>query len=248
MSEPAVEVRGLWKAYGDAVVLDGVDLAVPRGSVFALLGPNGAGKTTTVQILSTLVPPDAGELRVAGHDVRRQPDAVRRAIGVTGQLSAVDDLLTGAENLTLVADLHHLSRAEGRRRSVELLDLLELNESAGKLASTYSGGMKRRLDLAMILLGRPRVIFLDEPTTGLDPRSRRTVWQIVRDRVADGVSILLTTQYLDEADQLADRVAVLEPKPGPHSPTPTSSASTRRSTRRRDGTSTTLGFPSSPTT
>jgi ABC-2 type transport system ATP-binding protein len=172
----------------------------------------------------------------------------RRAIGVTGQLSAVDGLLTSAENLTLVADLHHLSRAEGRRRSVELLDLLELNESAGKLASTYSGGMKRRLDLAMTLLGRPRVIFLDEePTTGLDPRSRRTVWQIVRDRVADGVSILLTNQDLDEADQLADRVAVLEPKAGPHSPTPTSSASTRRSTRRRDGISTTLGFPSSPT-
>jgi ABC-2 type transport system ATP-binding protein len=206
----AIDVRGLRKAYGGTVVLDGVDFTVPRGSVAALLGPNGAGKTTTVQILSTLIPADAGRLSVAGHDVGREPEAVRRAIGVTGQFSAVDGLLTGAENLALIADLLHLDRAGGRRRAAELLDVLDLTEAAGRLASTYSGGMKRRLDLAMTLLGRPEVIFLDEPTTGLDPRSRRTVWQLVRERVAAGVAILLTTQYLEEADHLADEVIVLD--------------------------------------
>jgi ABC-2 type transport system ATP-binding protein len=175
-----------------------------------MLGPNGAGKTTTVQILSTLIGADGGEVRVAGHDLARDPDAVRAAIGVTGQFSAVDNLLTGEENLLLMADLHHLGRGEGRRRTAELLGRIDLVDAAKKSAATYSGGMRRRLDLAMTLVGDPRVIFLDEPTTGLDPRSRRTMWQIIRDLVAGGVTIFLTTQYLEEADQLADRIAVLD--------------------------------------
>jgi ABC-2 type transport system ATP-binding protein len=204
-----IEVTGLRKAYGDNQVLDGIDFTVGAGETFALLGPNGAGKTTVVQILSTLIRADAGDLRVAGHDVAREPDAVRAAIGVTGQFSAVDGLLTGAENLRLMADLHHLGRAEGKDRARELLARFDLQEAAGKPANTYSGGMKRRLDLAMCLIGRPRVIFLDEPTTGLDPRSRLAVWAIIRELVAGGVSVLLTTQYLEEADQLARRVAVL---------------------------------------
>nr|MDT0659280.1 ATP-binding cassette domain-containing protein [Micromonospora sp. DSM 115978] len=207
---PGIEISGLRKAYGDKLVLDGLDLRVPEGTVFALLGPNGAGKTTTVNICCTLVGADAGQVRVAGHDVTREPDAVRAAIGVTGQFSAVDGLLTGAENLALMADLHHLGRREGRRRAEELLQRLDLTEAAGKPAVTYSGGMRRRLDLAMTLVGTPRVIFLDEPTTGLDPRSRRGMWDIIGDLVADGVTIFLTTQYLEEADQLADRVALLD--------------------------------------
>ncbi|MDG4786611.1 ATP-binding cassette domain-containing protein [Micromonospora sp. WMMD1102] len=206
----AITVSGLRKSFGAHVVLDGVDLDVAEGSIFALLGPNGAGKTTTVQILSTLLAADAGELRVAGHDPARHPDRVRAAIGVTGQFSAVDNLLTGEENLRLMADLRHLGRREGRERTTELLDRFDLVDAAGKLASTYSGGMRRRLDLAMTLVGQPRIIFLDEPTTGLDPRSRRTMWRIVRDLVADGVTIFLTTQYLEEADQLAGRIAVLD--------------------------------------
>jgi ABC-2 type transport system ATP-binding protein len=206
----AVEVTGLRKSYGPTLVLDGVDLAVPDGSVFALLGPNGAGKTTTVEILSTLIPADAGTVRVAGHDVAAEPDAVRAAIGVTGQFSAVDGFLTGRENLLLMADLLHLGRAAGRRTADELLERFELTEAAGRPASTYSGGMKRRLDLAMTLVASPRVIFLDEPTTGLDPRSRRTMWQVVRELVAGGITVVLTTQHLDEADELADRVAVLD--------------------------------------
>jgi ABC-2 type transport system ATP-binding protein len=206
----AITVSGLRKSFGDHVVLDGLDLTVPQGSVFSLLGANGAGKTTTVRILSTLIRADAGEARVAGHDVRRDPDRVRAAIGVTGQFSAVDNLLTGEENLRLMADLHHLGRADGRRRAARLLEQFDLVDAGGKAAATYSGGMRRRLDLAMTLVGRPRVIFLDEPTTGLDPRSRRAMWQIVRDLVADGVTIFLTTQYLDEADELADRIAVLD--------------------------------------
>ena len=205
-----IETRGLRKSFGDHVVLDGIDLNVAEGTIFALLGPNGAGKTTTVQILSTLIRADGGQVRVAGHDLARQPDAVRAAIGVTGQFSAVDNLLTGEENLLLMADLHHLSRREGRKRAAELLDRFDLVDAAKKLPITYSGGMRRRLDLAMTLVGNPRVIFLDEPTTGLDPRSRHTMWQIIRDLVAGGVTILLTTQYLDEADQLADRIAVLD--------------------------------------
>ncbi|MEV6603298.1 ATP-binding cassette domain-containing protein [Kutzneria sp. NPDC051319] len=206
----AISVTGLRKSYGDHVVLDGLDLDVPRGTVFSLLGANGAGKTTTVRILSTLINADAGQARIDGHDLTREPDAVRAAIGVTGQFSAVDNLLTGEENLLLMADLNHLARRDGRRRATELLEQFDLVEAGRKAASTYSGGMRRRLDLAMTLVGSPRVIFLDEPTTGLDPRSRRNMWQIVRDLVAGGVTIFLTTQYLEEADELADRIAVLD--------------------------------------
>jgi ABC-2 type transport system ATP-binding protein len=205
-----IEVTGLCKSYGEHLVLDRVELHVPAGTVYALLGPNGAGKTTTVQILSTLIGADAGELRVAGHDVAREPDAVRAAIGVTGQFSAVDNLLTGHENLILMADLLHLERAEGRRRAAGLLERFDLADAAARPAATYSGGMRRRLDLAMTLMGDPRLIFLDEPTTGLDPRSRHTMWEIIRGLVADGVTILLTTQYLEEADELADRIALLD--------------------------------------
>ena len=208
--EAAISATGLRKSYGDHVVLDGIDLSVCQGTVFSLLGPNGAGKTTVVQILSSLIAADAGDACVAGHDLRREPDAVRAAIGVTGQFSAVDNKLTGEENLVLMADLRHLGKREGRRRAAELLDRLDLVDAARKMAATYSGGMRRRLDLAMTLVGDPRIIFLDEPTTGLDPRSRRTMWQIVRDLVGDGVTIFLTTQQLEEADQLADRIAVLD--------------------------------------
>jgi ABC-2 type transport system ATP-binding protein len=209
-SSPALTAVGLRKAFGPLVVLDGIDLEVPSGSVVSLLGPNGAGKTTTVQILSTLIPADAGQVYVAGHDLGREPDLVRAAIGVTGQFSAVDNLLTGQENLILMADLHHLDRRVGRRRAAELLDQFDLVDAAKKTAMTYSGGMRRRLDLAMTLVGDPSIIFLDEPTTGLDPRSRRSMWAIIRDLVAGGVTILLTTQHLEEADQLADRIAVLD--------------------------------------
>jgi len=207
---PAIAVTGLQKSFGNKVVLDAIDLNVQEGTIFALLGPNGAGKTTTVHILSTLVPADGGEVRVAGHDVEAEADSVRAAIGVTGQFSAVDSLLTGEENLLLMADLHHLGRAERRRRAAELLDQFDLTDAARKPAATYSGGMQRRLDLAMTLVGSPRLIFLDEPTTGLDPRSRRTMWQIIRDLAAQGVTIFLTTQYLDEADELSGRIAVLD--------------------------------------
>jgi ABC-2 type transport system ATP-binding protein len=208
----AIAAKGLRKCYGDKVVLDGVDLAVPEGTIFALLGPNGAGKTTAVKILSTLISPDpaSGEIRVGGHDLAADPQAVRAAIGVTGQFSAVDGLITGEENMLLMADLHHLSRREGRRVAGELLERFDLVEAATKSASTYSGGMKRRLDIAMTLVGNPRIIFLDEPTTGLDPRSRHTMWQIIRKLVSDGATVFLTTQYLEEADQLADRIAVLD--------------------------------------
>jgi ABC-2 type transport system ATP-binding protein len=209
-SRPAIAATGLRKSFGDHVVLDGLDLNVPRGTVFALLGANGVGKTTTVKILSTLLTADAGDARVAGHDLAREPDAVRAAIGVTGQFSAVDKLFTGEENLRLMADLHHLARRDGRRRVARLLGQFDLTEAARRPASTYSGGMLRRLDLAMTLVGSPQVIFLDEPTAGLDPRSRRDMWQIVRDLVAGGVTIFLTTQYLEEADELADRIAVLD--------------------------------------
>jgi ABC-2 type transport system ATP-binding protein len=206
----AITVTGLRRSYGEKVVLDGVDLGVAEGTIFALLGPNGAGKTTMVQILSTLIQPDAGELRVGGHDVVREPDAVRGVIGVTGQFSAVDGLLTGEENLAMMADLCHLDRRAARSRIELLLADFDLVDAARKPVSTYSGGMRRRLDLAMTLVGDPRIIFLDEPTTGLDPRSRRTMWHIIRDLAAGGVTIFLTTQYLEEADQLADRVAVLD--------------------------------------
>jgi ABC-2 type transport system ATP-binding protein len=209
-SSLAISATDVRKSFGDNVVLDGLDLAVERGSVFALLGPNGAGKTTMVRILATLLEADHGEVRVAGHDVRREADAVRDAIGVTGQFSAVDALLTGRENLALMADLHHLDRADARRRIDELLERFELGDAADRMAMTYSGGMRRRLDLAMTLIGAPQVIFLDEPTTGLDPRSRRTVWEIVERLADDGTTVFLTTQYLDEADKLADRVAILD--------------------------------------
>ncbi|WP_433301230.1 ATP-binding cassette domain-containing protein [Actinoplanes sp. CA-030573] len=206
----AISVTGLRKSFGDTAVLGGIDLEVAEASTFALLGPNGAGKTTVVRILSTLIGADGGDVRIAGHDLAREPGAVRAAIGVTGQFSAVDGLLTGDENLLLMADLHHLGRAEGRRRAGELLEQFDLVDARRRPASTYSGGMRRRLDLAMTLIGRPRVIFLDEPTTGLDPRSRRLLWRIVRDLVAAGTTIFLTTQYLEEADRLADRLAVLD--------------------------------------
>ncbi|MFJ7042079.1 ATP-binding cassette domain-containing protein [Streptomyces sp. NPDC101112] len=209
MTTPAITAHGLHKSYGDKVVLDGVDLTVPEGTIFSLLGPNGAGKTTAVKILSTLITADSGHIRVAGHDLATDPQAVRAAIGVTGQFSAVDGLITGEENMLLMSDLHHLPRSEGRRVAAALLERFDLTEAAKKPASTYSGGMKRRLDIAMTLVGSPRVIFLDEPTTGLDPRSRHTMWQIIRELVTGGVTVFLTTQYLEEADELADRIAVL---------------------------------------
>jgi ABC-2 type transport system ATP-binding protein len=209
-SRSAIVATGLRKSYGEKLVLDGIDLDIPGGTIFALLGPNGAGKTTTVQILSTYISADGGDVRVAGHDLAREPDAVRAAIGVTGQFSAVDKLLTGEENLILMSELHHLSRPEGRARAADLLKRFDLVEAGSKILSTYSGGMRRRLDLAMTLIGDPRIIFLDEPTTGLDPRSRHTMWQIIRELAGGGVTIFLTTQYLEEADQLADRVAVLD--------------------------------------
>jgi ABC-2 type transport system ATP-binding protein len=206
----AISARAVRKSFGEHLVLDNVDLKVAEGTVFSLLGPNGAGKTTMVRILSTLIRADAGEILVGGHDVAAEPDAVRGVIGVTGQFSAVDNFLTGEENLRLMADLRHLGRDAGRQRIDELLERFDLTDAAGKPLSTYSGGMRRRLDLAMTLVGNPTVIFLDEPTTGLDPRSRRTMWQIIRELATDGVTVLLTTQYLDEADQLADQIAVLD--------------------------------------
>ena len=209
-NDPAVRIRGLRKAYGDLVVLDGLDLDAHAGEVLALLGPNGAGKTTTVQILSTLVAPDAGTATVAGHDVVREAPAVRAAISLTGQYAAVDELLTGEENMRLMARLAHVPRAEVRGRAAALLEAFDLVDAARRPVRTYSGGMRRRLDLAVGLVGRPRVVFLDEPTTGLDPRSRGEVWDMVRTVVAAGATVLLTTQYLDEAERLADRVAVID--------------------------------------
>ncbi|WAL66539.1 ATP-binding cassette domain-containing protein [Amycolatopsis cynarae] len=206
MTTSAIAVSGLRKAYGDKIVLDGIDLDVGAGTIFSLLGPNGAGKTTTVNVLTTLMKADGGTVRVAGHDIATEAKAVRAAIGVTGQFAAVDELLTGQENLQLMVDL----KGGGNRVVTALLERFDLVESARKPVSTYSGGMRRKLDLAMTLVGNPRIIFLDEPTTGLDPRSRRTMWTIVRELVAEGATIFLTTQYLEEADQLADRVAVLD--------------------------------------
>ncbi|MEO3752461.1 ATP-binding cassette domain-containing protein [Streptomyces sp. B6B3] len=207
--EPAIAATGLRKSYGDTLVLDGIDIQVPAGTVFSLLGPNGAGKTTVVKILSTLISADGGRARIGGHDLVAEAQAVRAAIGVTGQFSAVDGLITGEENMLLMADLHHLPRGEGRRVTAELLERFDLVDAARKPAATYSGGMKRRLDIAMTLVGNPRIIFLDEPTTGLDPRSRHTMWGIIRELVSGGTTVFLTTQYLDEADELADRIAVL---------------------------------------
>jgi len=207
---PAIAVTGLRKSYGEHMVLDGIDLTVQQGTVFALLGPNGAGKTTTVQILSTLIHADAGQAALAGYDLNTEPSRIREVIGVTGQYSAVDKLLTGRENLMLMADLFHLGRVRAKARAEELLEQFDLTEAADKLASTYSGGMQRKLDLAMTLVSDPQIIFLDEPTTGLDPRSRRVMWQIVKDLTRSGVTIFLTTQYLEEADQLAGQIALLD--------------------------------------
>jgi ABC-2 type transport system ATP-binding protein len=206
----AVSAMGLRKIYGKNVVLEGVDLTIREGEVFSLLGPNGAGKTTIVRILSTLIQADDGVATVMGHDLRGDSAAVRAVIGVTGQFSAVDNLLTGEENLLLMGRLYHLRATDRRARTAELLERFDLVEAAHQTPATYSGGMKRRLDLAMTLMGRPRLVFLDEPTTGLDPRSRQTMWQIIRELVGEGVTILLTTQYLEEADHLADRIAVLD--------------------------------------
>ncbi|MEE1788131.1 ATP-binding cassette domain-containing protein [Streptomyces sp. SP17BM10] len=207
MRNSAIAVSGLRKAYGDRVVLDGIDFEVTEGSVFSMLGPNGAGKTTTVNVLTTLARADAGTVRVAGHDVVTGTRQVRSAIGVTGQFAAVDELLSGRENLRLMADLKRVRPAD--RVVDRLLERFDLGGAADKAAAAYSGGMRRKLDLAMTLVGDPRIIFLDEPTTGLDPRSRRTMWEIVRELVTDGTTVFLTTQYLEEADQLADRIAVL---------------------------------------
>ncbi|MFB7878710.1 ATP-binding cassette domain-containing protein [Nocardia sp. NPDC056064] len=207
---PALTISGLRKSYGDHVVLDDLDLTVAAGTVFSLLGPNGAGKTTLVRILATLIQPGSGQIDVFGHDAVTEADEVRRLIGVTGQYAAVDGVLTGTENLRLVGRLLHLDRSEIRRRTADLLDRFDLTDAADRPVNTYSGGMRRRLDLAMSLLGRPRMVFLDEPTTGLDPRSRRDLWTSIRELAASGTTIFLTTQYLEEADQLADRIAVLD--------------------------------------
>lgn len=207
---PALTLAHLGKSFGERVVLDGIDLNIAAGTVFSLLGPNGAGKTTMVRILATLSTPDQGRAMVFGHDVVDEPAIVRRLIGVTGQYSAVDEVLTGVENLHLTGKLLHLGRAETRRRTAELLERFDLTEAASRRAGTYSGGMRRRLDLAMSLMSRPRILFLDEPTTGLDPRSRRDLWQVIQELAADGTTVFLTTQYLEEANQLADRVAVLD--------------------------------------
>ncbi|WKX71006.1 ATP-binding cassette domain-containing protein [Streptomyces sp. XD-27] len=207
---PAVLAEGLRKRYGDHNALDGLDLAVPRGTVYGLLGPNGAGKTTAVRILSTLARPDGGRAEVAGFDVAREPRRVRRRIGLTGQYAALSEGLTARQNLTQFGRLYHLDQRAARRRAAELLDRFGLAEAADRGVKEFSGGMRRRLDLAVSMILAPEVLFLDEPTTGLDPRGRNEVWEAVRALVAGGTTVLLTTQYLDEADQLADRVAVVE--------------------------------------
>ncbi|MFB9931093.1 ATP-binding cassette domain-containing protein [Amycolatopsis halotolerans] len=206
----AIEARGLRKSYGDVDVLESVDLSVERGTMFALLGPNGAGKTTTVRILSTLLEADGGTVTVNGHDVAKRTRKVREQIGLTGQNTAVDELLTGRENLEMMGRLFHLPIARAKERATELLAQFDLEEAAGRPVKTYSGGMRRRLDLAISLITSPPVLFLDEPTTGLDPRSRSAMWDAIRKLLDGGTTVLLTTQYLDEADQLADRIAVID--------------------------------------
>ena len=210
MSEPAILVEGLQKSYGSVQALRGIDLAVPGGTILGLLGPNGAGKTTAVRILATLLNPDGGRASVAGHDVVREADEVRAIIGLTGQYAAVDENLTGRENLELVGRLLHVGRMTARVRADELLEEFDLSDAARRPVRTYSGGMRRRLDLAASLVGHPAVLYLDEPTTGLAPRSRVTLWEIIARLVAAGTTILLTTQYLEEADRLADRIAVVD--------------------------------------
>ena len=207
---PAIEVTALAKRFGDVVALDGLDLIGAEGEVLALLGPNGAGKTTLVRALTTLLIPDSGHALVLGRDVVRDPFGVRREIGLAGQFAAIDEILTGRENLEMVGQLYHLGRAESGRRAADVLERFGLSEAADRRAATYSGGMRRRLDLAATLVGRPRVIFLDEPTTGLDPRSRGQLWEMVGELQEQGTTILLTTQYLEEADRLAQRIAVID--------------------------------------
>ena len=207
---PAIVARGLSKWFGATTAVDGVDLAIREGSVFALLGPNGAGKTTIVRVLSTLIAPDAGQASVLGYDVAAQAHQVRQLIGLTGQYASVDETLTGTENLFLIARLTGASRKNAKATAAELLEMFRLTDAANRAVKTYSGGMRRRLDLAASLVSRPRVLFLDEPTTGLDPRSRNELWHVVRELVSGGVTVLLTTQYLEEADQLADQIAVID--------------------------------------
>jgi len=209
-NDTVISVRGLKKSYGKNEVLKGVDFSVQRGTMLALLGPNGAGKTTTVRILSTLLRADAGSVTIEGHDVLNQPQKVRQVIGLTGQSAAVDEMLTGRENLVMMGRLYHLARSSAKERAEELLQQFDLTEAADRPLKTYSGGMRRRLDLAVSLIATPPVIFLDEPTTGLDPRSRQAMWAIIKQLLADGTTILLTTQYLEEADQLADNIVVID--------------------------------------
>jgi len=207
---PAIRADGLEKRFGKTLALRGLDLIVDEGTILGVLGPNGAGKTTAVRILATLLPPDGGRAEVAGFDVMAQPQEVRARIGLTGQYAAVDELLTGRENLELIARLSHLRRDHARRRASDLLERFDLTTAASRMAGTYSGGMRRRLDVAASLVGTPRVLFLDEPTTGLDPRSRLEMWEVIKELVADGTTVLLTTQYLEEADQLADMIVVID--------------------------------------
>ncbi|OLR89767.1 ATP-binding cassette domain-containing protein [Actinokineospora bangkokensis] len=209
-SELAVEAEGLVKRFGATTALDGVDLAVPRGKVLGVLGPNGAGKTTAVRVLATLLRADAGTARVGGHDVVTEANAVRGLIGLTGQYASIDEDLSGTENLVLIGRLLGMAKAQAKARAADLLDRFELTDAAARAVKTYSGGMRRRADLAASLVGRPEVLYLDEPTTGLDPHSRNEVWSTVRSLVADGVTVLLTTQYLEEADQLADLITVID--------------------------------------
>lgn len=210
MTAPVIEASGLVKTFGDFVAVDDVSFEVPQGTVFGLLGPNGAGKTTTVRMMTTLATPTRGTARVAGHDVVAEPEAVRASMGLTAQSATVDDLLTGRENLRLIGDLYGLPGREVRRRADDLLERFSLTEAGNKVVKDYSGGMRRRIDLAVSLIAHPSVLFLDEPTTGLDPRSRVELWEVLRDLVRDGTTLLLTTQYLDEADQLADRICVID--------------------------------------
>jgi ABC-2 type transport system ATP-binding protein len=210
VSDSAIYAEGLQKRFGSIRALDGLDLDVPEGTIFGLLGPNGAGKTTAVRVFTTILRPDGGTARVLGHDVTRDQDVVRTLIGLAGQYAAVDENLTGRENLDLVGRLYHLGKDEARSRADEMLERFELTDAANRTVKTYSGGMRRRLDLGASLIGRPQVLFLDEPTTGLDPRSRFSLWDVIRELVSDGTTLLLTTQYMEEADRLADHVAVID--------------------------------------